>query len=84
MKKVIIALLAVGAVITLRSAVGRSGQKLREQCKQVAGKCKQGEAGGMHEHCKQMMAAHDETAEKRERAEQEAPQFEGQGEAVAV
>lgn len=79
MKKLLIGLVAIGAIIVLRSAATRSGQKMSEHCRQMAGKCKQRQAreqsaeGGMREHCKDMMAAHkgrDEAAETREPSEQ--------------
>ena len=97
MKKAIIGLAAVGAVIGLRPVVKRRiAHKMREHCQQMAAKCEQmmagqsgdrGEAAGMPEHCKEM-AAHfrgrDEAAETREQPEQEAPQFVGHGQAVGT
>ena len=95
MKKVVVGLFAVGAVIALRAAAGRSGQRMREHGKQMAARCKDmmasqpgehGKAAGLHEHCKEMAAhkSHREAHETRERSEQEAPQFEANGETVAV
>ncbi len=97
MKKAIFGLAAVGAVIGLGPVVKRRiGRTIREHCQQMAAKCKQmmagqsgerGEAAGMPEHCKQM-AAHfrgdGDLAETRERSDQEAPQFVGQGRAVGT
>ncbi len=92
MKKVIIGLGALGALIALRPVAGR---KMREHCERMAGKCRQmmasqsgqrSGAPGMREHCQEMMASHaghGERAETPEHAEQ-APQFAGNGEAVAV
>ena len=97
MKKAIFGLAAVGAVIGLGPVVKRRiGRKMREHCQQMAAKCKQmmaaesgerGEAATMPEHCKQMAAhfrGHRELAETRERSEQEAPQFVGEGQAVGT
>ena len=96
MKKLIVGLVAVGAVIALRPVGTRIGRKVREHCEQMAGECKhtmaatperQDRAAGMREHCKEMMAAHrgsDDAAETHEQSEQEAPGFAGNGEAVAV
>ncbi len=37
MKKVIIGLAAIAAIIALRLAAGRGGQKMREHCMKMAG-----------------------------------------------
>lgn len=96
MKKVIVGLVAVGAIVALRSAAGRSGHSMSEHCKQMAGRCKQmmagqpadrGPAAGMREHCNEMMAARrgqGEATESGEHSEQEAPQVVGSGETVDV
>ena len=97
MKKLIVGVAAVGAVMALRPVLKRRMvQKMREHCTQMAGKCKEmigaqprgrGQAGGMPEHCKEVMAAHaahGESVETSEHSEQEAPQFVSRGEAVAV
>ncbi len=96
MKKLVVAVVAVGAALALRPVVKRRMvQKMHEHCKQMAAKCKQlmgaqptedGEATGMSEHCKEMAAhgAHQASAETGERSEQAASQFVGDGEAVAV
>lgn len=97
MKKLIVGLVAVGAVLALRPVLKRRMvQTMREHCQQMAGKCKEMMAGrsaeregssGMPEHCKEVMAApgaHEESAETGEHSEQEAPQFVSRGEAVAV
>ena len=97
MKKLIVGVLAVGAVIALRPVLQRRlVQKMREHCTQMAGKCKEimgaqpgahGEAREMPEHCKEVIAAHgahEESVETSEHSEQEAPQFVSRGEAVAV
>jgi hypothetical protein len=92
MKKLIVGLAAVGALIALRPVARR---KMREHCERMASKCKemmasqpgQHEAAGMRERCQEMMAAHkghDEAAETGEHSEQEAPQFAGNAEAVVV
>ncbi len=75
MKKVIIGVAAVGAIFVLRTAAGRGGQKLREHCKEMAGKCQQ------------MMAG--QSGPKREDAATpehipETPQFVADGEAVTA
>jgi hypothetical protein len=88
MKKAIIGLAAVGAVIGLGPVVKRRiGHKMRAHCQQIAAKCHQmmagqsperGEAAGMPEHCKQVAAqlrADKGPAETREQSEQEAPRF---------
>ncbi len=92
MKKLIVGLFAVGAILALRSAASRSGHSMSEHCKQMAGRCKQmmaaqsadrGPTAGMRERCSEMIAAHKghgETAEAKEHSEQEAPQFVGSGE----
>ncbi len=93
MKKVVIGLAAIGGIIGLRSLAGRGGQKMREHCMKMAGKCKQMMAGQSAEHsemrerCKETMASHSRKSEEAatpERAEQEAPQFVATGEAVAL
>ena len=92
MKKLIVGLAAVGALIALRPVAGR---KMREHCERMASKCREmmasqpGEHGaaGMRERCQEMMAAHTgqgEKAETSEHPEPEAPQFVGSGEAVVV
>lgn len=58
MKKVIVGLVAVGAILALRSTAGRSSHSMREHCKQMAGRCKQLMAG--------LSAEHGEAAEMRE------------------
>jgi hypothetical protein len=91
MKKLIVGLAAVGALIALRPVARR---KMREHCERMASKCKemmasqpgQHEAAGMRERCQEMMAAHaghGERTETPEHPEPEAPQFAGE-EAVAV
>jgi hypothetical protein len=77
MKKVIVGLAAVGAVLALRPVLKhRMVQKMHKHCKQMGPKCKQ------------MMAAqstgHGEPADTRELPEPEAPHFVANGEAVAV
>jgi len=97
MKKLIVGVAAVGAVMALRPVLKRRMvQKMREHCTQMAGKCKEmmgaqpgahREASGMPEHCKEVMAAHraqGESVETSEHSEQEALQFVSRGEAVAV
>ncbi len=93
MKKVIGGLVAVGALFALRSAAGRGGQKMRDHCERMAGKCKQmmagqsGEHSEMREHCKEMMASHGAKGEETstpERSEQESPRFVANGEAVTA
>jgi hypothetical protein len=97
MKKLIVGVVAVGAVLALRPVVKRRiVQKMHEHCKQMAAKCKQmmaarstdhEEATGKPEHCKEMAAqfnAHGEPAETREQPEPETAQSVGSGEAVAV
>jgi hypothetical protein len=81
MKKVIVGLGAVGALIALRPVAGR------KHCERMAGKCKQmmasqsgqhSGAPGMREHCQEMMAAHRGHGQKtatHEHPEQKAPQF---------
>jgi hypothetical protein len=92
MKKLILGLAAVGALIALRPVARR---KTREHCERMASKCKemmasqpgQHEGAGMRERCQEMKAANTdpgETTETPEQPEQEAPQFAGNGEAVAV
>ena len=65
MKRIILGLGAVGAVIAPRAAAKSSGQKMSEHCKQMAGRCRQMMAGqpgegvetaGMREHCREMAA----------------------------
>ena len=76
MKKLILGLAAVGALVALRPVVKRRVvQKKREHCKQMAAHCKEmmgghGEATGreampqkMREHCEEMAAQHDERTE---------------------
>jgi hypothetical protein len=96
MKRAIVGVAAVGAIIALRPVASRISQKMREHCEQMASKCKQmmatqpgqgREGAAMPEHCKEMMARHGGEGEKAktpERPEQEAPQFAGNREAVAV
>jgi hypothetical protein len=68
MKKLVIALAAVGVVLALRPVLKRKAHsKMREHCKQMAAKCKQmmaqyggGEEGEMPEHCKEMAAKREE------------------------
>lgn len=91
MKKLIVVLAGVGAVIALRSV---ARQKMQQHCMQMASRCKQmmagqsgehGQPAAMPEHCKEMMAAQPgdgERAETREHAEEEARQFAGNGGAV--
>ncbi len=87
MKKLLVGLVAIGAIIVLRSAAARGGQKMSEHCRQMAGRCgqmmagrarEQSAEGGMREHCKDTMAVHEsreEAAETREPAEQPTPQL---------
>lgn len=76
MKKLILGLAAVGALVALRPVIKRRMvQKMREHCKQMAAHCKEmmgghGEATGreampqkMREHCEEMAAQHDERTE---------------------
>lgn len=76
MKKLIVGLAAVGALLVLRPALKRKVmQKMQAHCNQMAGKCKemmggQGEATDhaamrekMREHCEEMAAQHEERAE---------------------
>jgi hypothetical protein len=79
MKKLILGLVAIGAVIALRPVVKRRMvQKMGEHCKQMAARCKQmmaaqggdrGEAAGRPEHCKEMMGHFEARGETREPAE---------------
>ena len=71
MKKAIIGLAAIGAVIALRPLVKRTGAKMREHCKQMmAGQAgDRGEGAGMPDHCKQMMGQSEARGEEREPAE---------------
>jgi hypothetical protein len=41
MKKLIIGLAAIGAVLAVRPLVKRKAQTMREHCEQMAGKCKE-------------------------------------------
>jgi hypothetical protein len=41
MKKALIGLVAVGVMVGLRPAAKRMGEKMREHCEQMAGRCKQ-------------------------------------------
>ncbi len=50
MKKVMVGLVAVGAIFAVRAAAGHTGQKMREHCGQMAGKCKQMMAGQPRAH----------------------------------
>ena len=95
MKKVIVGLGAVGALIALRSVAARSGHKMSERYKGMGARCKEMMASqpGQHgaaatrEHCQEMMAAHTgqgEQTETPEHPESEAPQLVGSGEAVPV
>jgi hypothetical protein len=95
MKKVIVGLAAVGALIALRSVAARGGHEMSGHCKGMGAKCKemmasqsgQHGAAAMREHCQEKMAAHTgqgDKAETPEHPEPEAPQFVGNGEAVAV
>ena len=78
MKKVIVGLTAIGAVMALPAATKSGGHKMSEHCKQMAGKCKQMMAGQsgearMREHCKEMAApfpGSPEAAEERQRREE--------------
>jgi hypothetical protein len=76
MKKLILGLVAIGALVALRPDVmRRMVQKMREHCERMAAHCKemmggQGEATGreaihqkMREHCQEMVAQHDERTE---------------------
>ena len=65
MKKAIVGLVALGAVIALWPAARSMGHKMGEHCGRMAATCKQmmtaqpgsrDEAVGMREHCEQMAA----------------------------
>ena len=83
MKKVIVGLVAVGAVLALRPVGKRMAQKMREHCEQMAAKCQQkmgqcaggGKEAGMREHCEQMAAQHKEKMAQFQ-AGQDAPESE--------
>jgi low affinity Fe/Cu permease len=71
MKKAIVGLLAVGAVIGLRQVMPRVGRKMREHCEQMMGQfAGRSETTGpeamhqkMREHCEQMAAQREERSE---------------------
>ena len=81
MKKLIIGLVAVAAVLALRPVGKRMAHKMREHCEQMAGKCQEkmaqfgggGEESGMREHCKQMASQHQEKTAQPETGGQETP-----------
>jgi hypothetical protein len=81
MKKLIVGLVAVAAVLALRPVGKRMAQKMREHCEQMAGKCQQkmaqfgggGKEAGMREHCEQMAAQHKEKMERFGIGDQETP-----------
>jgi hypothetical protein len=65
MKKAIVGLVALGAVIALWPLARRTGHKMSEHCGRMAATCKQmmtaqpgsrDEAAGMREHCEQIAA----------------------------
>jgi hypothetical protein len=64
MKKLIIGLAAIGAVLAVRPLVKRKAQTMRERCEQMAGKCKEkmallgseGERGEKRQRCKERIA----------------------------
>ena len=74
MKKLIVGVLAVGAVLALRPALRRQmAQRMREHCTQMAAQCKE------------MMGAQPRVRDEASpMPEQEAPHFVSRGEAVAV
>jgi hypothetical protein len=77
MKKAIVGVAAVGAVIALRPALKRRLlQKMHGHCQQMAPTCRQMMAGQPTER--------GEAAGTRQPSEQEAPQFVGSGEAVGT
>jgi hypothetical protein len=97
MRKAIIGVAAVGAVVGLAVVGRRVGHKMREHCGQMAKQCKQmmagqfgepGEATEEREHCGQRAAAHvrnhAEAGGAQEHSEQETPAFVREGEAVAA
>jgi hypothetical protein len=73
MKKLIVALLGVGAVVALRPVLKRRmAKKMRDHCKQMMGQfAGRSETTGpeartpetMREHCEQMAAEHEERSE---------------------
>jgi hypothetical protein len=50
MKKLIVGLIAIGAILALRTAAGRIGQKMREHCKEMAEQFGPGQTAEMQEH----------------------------------
>lgn len=95
MKKLIVGLIVIGAILALRTAAGRIGQKMREHCREMAGNCRQmmagkagksGQESGMREHCKEMAEQFGpgKTAEMQEHSEHEAPRLAGHEEAVST
>jgi hypothetical protein len=78
MKKAIVGLVAVGAVIGLRRVIPRVGQKMREHCEQMMAQFQgRGEATG-HEAMDREAMAH----KVREHREQMAAQHADRGEVV--
>ena len=96
MRKAIIGVAAVGAIIGLGVVSRRIGHKMLEHCGEMAAQCKpmmagqvteRGEATGTRERCGQVAAhfrGHSEVAETREQYHEKASQFVGQGEAVGA
>jgi hypothetical protein len=41
MKKALIGLVAIGAIVALRPVIARAGRKISEHCAQMASKCKE-------------------------------------------
>jgi hypothetical protein len=75
MKKALIGLAAIGAIVALRPVTARVGRKMSEHCAQMASKCRQ--MTGTH------ACAH-ETHEPGEHLQQEAPTFSGHRDAVTT
>lgn len=75
MKKALIGLVAIGAIVALRPVTARAGRKMSEHCAHMASKCK--EMMGTHG------CAH-ETHEPGEHVEQEAPELTHHREAVST
>lgn len=80
MKKLMIGIAAIGAVLALWQVIPRLGQRMREHCEKMAAKCKErmaqfggGEEAGAPEHCKQMAAQHKEKVAQPEAGGQEGP-----------
>ena len=72
MRKAILGLVAIGAVIGLLPILKRKAHKMRAHCEQMAAKCEQmmAQSGagdkpvGMREHCEQMAARREEKTEQ--------------------